>query len=293
MAKTKQDYIEQGKRDYHAANTRNTYAMARVRHMKENKNLVNLSWQVQAYREGFNAARAADLEGATLPKPEQGEVESEMFGQGKADYALIKAGDQDAFTRFEENNSRSTGQAVAYMAGHCAARSLWHVMVGHQRINAGHVAAGDGTDTLIDDGEPSDGTTTPDDNVTITLPVDDQFCRDIICTAVEGGSNYWGRFTVLERCESEENPERGPLEYHKVQVEEIDETTGDTVSVHEVTTAAIRAGVALVLSGKLDVHASIVAGIFAAIADKDAGAIDADDADIIMQAATLKQIVYG
>lgn len=140
MAKTKQDYIEQGKRDYHAANTRNTYAMARVRHMKENFTpSVNLSWQAQAYLEGFTAARAADLEGATIPKP---------ASQETADAERLAASDK--WNKAWDEKAAQQAAEVAAIPKPAAIQ------------------------------KPA---ATPDVNVTITLPVDDQFCADIIMQA--------------------------------------------------------------------------------------------------------------
>jgi hypothetical protein len=109
----------------------------------------------------------------------------------------------------------------------------------------------------------------------------EQYLDDILITAVEGGIGYWsvGRKYVWS--------DDGPT---SVEIRQDDE---DDAPWHLVDRSAIRKGIELVLSGEMSVHESYADTLRKAEREKDAGYIDAEIADMIVQAAVLGDIVYG
>lgn len=134
--------------------------------------------------------------------------------------------------------------------------------------------------------------TTKPKTITIELPVSDQFCRDVLCTAVEGGSNYWASFTVLDTYQ-----DGNIREYQRVQArdEEADDGTTWIVGLDELR-EGMRRLVHQDYSNKAShatPHPQYSAAMVAALRDADAGQIDANLADIIFQLAAFGHLVYG
>jgi hypothetical protein len=109
----------------------------------------------------------------------------------------------------------------------------------------------------------------------------EQYLDDILTTAVEGGIGYWsvGRKYVWS--------DDGPASVEIKQDDEDDDTW------HLVDRSAIRKGIAMVLSGEAKVHESYAQTLRRAERELDAGEIDGELADIIVQAAILGEVVYG
>jgi hypothetical protein len=109
----------------------------------------------------------------------------------------------------------------------------------------------------------------------------EQYLDDILTTAVEGGIGYWsfGRNYVWS--------DDGPTSVEIKQDDEDDDTW------HTVDRSAIRKGITRLLSGDMKVHESYVDMLRKADRHNDAGDIDAEIADLIVQAAVLGDIVYG
>jgi hypothetical protein len=109
----------------------------------------------------------------------------------------------------------------------------------------------------------------------------EQYLDDILTTAVEGGIGYWsfGRNYVWS--------DEGPASVEIKQDDEDDDTW------HTVDRSAIRKGITRLLSGDMKVHESYVTLLRKADRHNDAGDIDAEIADLIVQAAILGDIVYG
>lgn len=124
---------------------------------------------------------------------------------------------------------------------------------------------------------------TSDRTISLNLPVDEQFLKDVLTTAVEGGIDYWAACSNLTRSEDlsvvqvELTPAEEPDEFEKATV------TIDTVAL----------GIQRVLSYGFNVSPGNVKHIMEAIHTDDAGCIDAMDADVIIQAGVLGEIVYG
>jgi hypothetical protein len=114
-----------------------------------------------------------------------------------------------------------------------------------------------------------------------------QFLNDVICTAVEGGINYWSQVSEYHWGDEIETT---------VRVHELDENgIPDAIGV-PITPAKIEDAIRLILTknSKDDyIHPRVRSQIFAGSVENDAGDIDADLADIIVQFAMFGELVYG
>lgn len=114
-----------------------------------------------------------------------------------------------------------------------------------------------------------------------------QFLNDVICTAVEGGIGYWSQVSNYRWGDEIETT---------VRVHELDDDgTPDAIGV-PITPAKVEEAIALILTkdSQYDyIHPRVRSQIFAASVENDAGDIDADLADIIIQVAMFGKIVYG
>lgn len=113
----------------------------------------------------------------------------------------------------------------------------------------------------------------------MTTQYTDQDIADILCTAIEGGISYWVHSGKAHRDDAGD--------YVWVRIVENGATAGTTC--YHVDGAAIRRGIALIITGQVKIRSDIRA----AVASGDAGNVDADAADCIVQAACFGDIVYG
>jgi hypothetical protein len=124
-----------------------------------------------------------------------------------------------------------------------------------------------------------------------------QFLADIITTAVEGGIQYWARVTAyrwyspdLDGGTAEPGPGGTANAYAIVVDGEDEDQVGHEVGLDDI---------ARVLNGLRSAeppkywNADAVRRVIAANRDNDAGDIDADDADVILQLAIFGEVVYG
>lgn len=114
--------------------------------------------------------------------------------------------------------------------------------------------------------------------VTIELHLTDEFVRDVYVNAIEGGINYWA--SVGEYWHS--NPD--PAKVYAL----VEERDGDAPLEHRITLDTVVDGIKAVLA-KPQLRTGLVAHIMAL----DAGEIDADDADVIVQLGLFEEVVYG
>jgi hypothetical protein len=114
-----------------------------------------------------------------------------------------------------------------------------------------------------------------------------QFLNDVITTAVEGGIGYWSQVSDYHWGDEIETT---------VRVHELDDDgTPDAIGV-PITPAKIEDAIKLILTKDSHgdyIHSRIRSNIFEASAENDAGDIDADLADIIVQIAMFGKLVYG
>jgi hypothetical protein len=103
----------------------------------------------------------------------------------------------------------------------------------------------------------------------------EQFCKDVLCTAIEGGSNYWAKIQNVKRVKGE-----------YVEASFSDYEDEEDTPVHVTTDSIVNA------CGKL-AEAYPTRTITSHILTLDAGYIDVDDADMIIQFAVYGKIVFG
>lgn len=94
--------------------------------------------------------------------------------------------------------------------------------------------------------------------------------KDIVITAVEGGTNYWAQSSGYK-------PNEG-----KVTLWEMDEE-GKPVNVHKVDLSVIRKGLKIALESEYE-HIRIIA-----VTD----ILDAEEADVVVQLGLFGEVVYG
>lgn len=127
-------------------------------------------------------------------------------------------------------------------------------------------------------------TTEPEDSITVHLPLTDSFCADVLCAALEGGIGYWACAEAINRTE---DAERDYVSATLVDAEDDDNWR------YVVDYAAIRRGIRRLLSPGFNVSNAIMLATMQAVREDDAGYIDADCADCIVQAACFHELVYG
>jgi hypothetical protein len=127
--------------------------------------------------------------------------------------------------------------------------------------------------------------------LTIEVDLPDAFLVDVLTTAVEGGINYW-----VEECgEIIHTNDLGVLVVKKVLAE------GES-RVFDIDLTTVMKGIDRILSGSVQVRADLLGQVTRAVialaqggidARFAAGEIDADGADVIVQAGAFAEIVYG
>lgn len=111
--------------------------------------------------------------------------------------------------------------------------------------------------------------------------ISDQFAADVICTAVEGGINYWA---VVLKWDGEGS----------ALVEDHDKKTGPEVAWPvTINKDLIQKGIDLLSEGKITLNTDTLGSILVGATMDDAGDVDAEAADAIVQAAIFGDIVYG
>ena len=121
--------------------------------------------------------------------------------------------------------------------------------------------------------------------VTVEVEVTKEFCSDVLIIASEGGLNYWAeRVRVTDDADDQlresisfirEDDESYPAERFTVNHEDV-----------------VR-GIQKLLNGEVHVNAAIREYIHRGVITNDAGNIDSDAADCIVQAAAFGDVVYG
>jgi hypothetical protein len=111
----------------------------------------------------------------------------------------------------------------------------------------------------------------------LNVPVSRQLLMDLLCTAVEGGSNYWAAFRSIERTTD--------LDYLRVRVIEL-EASGDQRVDRVVAAEDLRLGLE-----------RLAAATFASAGKHFGDAIcengDAITADVVLQMTVFGDVVYG
>lgn len=119
----------------------------------------------------------------------------------------------------------------------------------------------------------------------MTKTAREEFLDDIIITAIEGGIGYW---SVCHKYEWDGKPEVTAV------IQEFDESDGEVTGPKiTLNRDLIIKGINKVLAGESGVADRMVKLIAGANATNDGGDIDADGADVIVQAAIFGELVYG
>lgn len=135
----------------------------------------------------------------------------------------------------------------------------------------------------------------------------EQFLGDIITAAVEGGTGYWAqvsqyqwldRFSVTlgvaETAEISVSVGQRQGEQTRATLHEMnDDETGYKAEGLNLTLDAVATGIGRIVRGDVAINANLRKLIGQASRENDAGNIDADAADVIVQAALLGDVVYG
>jgi len=124
----------------------------------------------------------------------------------------------------------------------------------------------------------------------------ERFLADILTTAVEGGINYWSAvsdYQWFSETLGASRPGISRMSDTRVRVHEMNDD-GDYASEGVlVTLGTIARGVNLILRGEVPIRQDMVSDIREGSRENDAGYIDADGADCIVQAAILGELRYG
>lgn len=123
--------------------------------------------------------------------------------------------------------------------------------------------------------------------INVQLQVSDQFLRDVLCTAAEGGSNYWANFRAIKNHQGEHG-----AEWETVRITDHGEGEG-TQERKVIGLPELREGVRVMLErGKCaDRYKS---ALLECIVADDAGNCDAELADLVLQSTFFNgDVVYG
>jgi hypothetical protein len=120
----------------------------------------------------------------------------------------------------------------------------------------------------------------------------EQFLSDVLITAVEGGVNYWAGVSYYRWQDKDGNDVPASVTVH-----EMDDETGDYKEPGvPITTKEIGRAIARIMDTTDEIKhlpTWVRKDVFGASMDNDAGDIDANIADMIMQIAVLGEVTYG
>lgn len=125
--------------------------------------------------------------------------------------------------------------------------------------------------------------------VQVTHNVTLGFLWDVMTTAVESHYEWFGFEKVTRRPGGDDEHALCVTSFSAV---EVDDDDGINLSITVITPEVMRDAIVKLLAGGL-VHKGLTASIASAVANDDAGNIDADAADCILQVACFDEIRYG
>lgn len=111
----------------------------------------------------------------------------------------------------------------------------------------------------------------------------------IICIAEDYGYNSWRQVSAYDW--SDEHPETNTATVHELA----DLEDEPDISVHKVTIETVATGISRIMApdNHLGLNNAIRRAVFNATVDNDAGEIDAEVADCILQAGIFDEYRYG
>lgn len=132
--------------------------------------------------------------------------------------------------------------------------------------------------------------------ITVKHEVSDQFLADVLTTAVESGGHafwYWEGFSMLDISRAVEGPPDGALDNLSVYRVKFVVDHPQEQDEYIIDLEDVAKGIQWILDGTVPVAKRLVDYITSAISDEDAGDIDAEAADVIVQACAFKELVFG
>lgn len=128
----------------------------------------------------------------------------------------------------------------------------------------------------------------------------EEFLADIISTAIEGGIGYWAEtrhyqwvnngVPQLVVIKAGYDPD---LKFEDTRAVIVDFEGENPNTEREITIDVIARGIAKIKDPKFRINKTLRGTILAADVENDAGEIDVEGADVIVQAALFGEIVYG
>jgi hypothetical protein len=113
-------------------------------------------------------------------------------------------------------------------------------------------------------------------------PNDREFLSDVFIIALEGGISYWADVTKVERV----------VDLHAGM--EVRDNEDREAPWHYVGRQALRTAINTIIHDRaLAIRSDLRRDIYSAWIDLDAGQIDAEGADVIVQVAAFGEIVFG
>ena len=119
--------------------------------------------------------------------------------------------------------------------------------------------------------------------IAINVDIPQEFLADVVITAVEGGINYW--VDAIEDYVWQEDGQE--ISHPRASIKPMDEERWRPIG-----TNTIKIGIHRILNSEV-VNPQLRSQIFRAVADANAGDIDAPVADAIVQVALFDDIVYA
>lgn len=115
----------------------------------------------------------------------------------------------------------------------------------------------------------------------------EEFLSDVITTAIEGGIGYWS-VTLQYQADGRAivGEVRGPGTQATI-------SPTDSEAVYVITPSTISVGLSQLRRGTAAVNRDLLGHALVAETNLDAGDIDADVADMIVQVALFGEVVYG
>ena len=122
--------------------------------------------------------------------------------------------------------------------------------------------------------------------IVVTAQVSLQTLADILITAVEGGIGYWSQTVTYRWTE-------GPIHTYADIIEVDEDEDEEDHKHHKIDLEVIKRGIERCLSGAVKPSPSLREMIHRAVVEDDAGHVDSDAADVVVQAGLFSEIVYG
>lgn len=124
----------------------------------------------------------------------------------------------------------------------------------------------------------------------------EQLARDVMVTAVEGGSGYWARFIGVQRVDNEGFPDHLDIISFQVRPDEpaySDKREDLRDQFQEITAEKILVAMQQIVRDEKLISPSFQSDVLLALLHDDASDIDADGADAILQVACFGELVFG